>query len=425
MGKDRMSGKKDLIIFSNGPGEVSTWVLPIIDAFRKRNELAAQYRIVLIIHPDQFGSGTEHEVAGKFNGVSYVIRPREYMKLLITGLGKKKLSFKKQGLIFSLGGNLMHPVLFRKRIGGKHLLYAYTNNTGWEQHFEKIFVRNDYVRSKFVSRGVPENKVMITGDLVYSSLKDLKGKNEVRKELQLSNDERMVVFMPGSRMFEAKYMVPIFLKAINDITESVEHLKIFILKSPYISYEFVREALRFGGKIKEVESMPGELITGTRNGKYRIEFAGGKIVQILDKGLEYWGKGIDFAVTLPGTNTIELAYRNIPALVIAPLNKPELIPVEGTAGLLKWVPLIGKPILRMAVIRYIKKFPFASLPNLYTDEEIFPEIAGVIQTEDISRRVIQILGSGEEAEIKKRLNRFHFEHDPADLIVDTVWGSCG
>ncbi len=418
-----MSAEKDLIIFSNGPGEVSTWVLPIIDAFRKRTKLAVQYRIVLVIHPDQFGSGTEHEVARQFNGVSYVIRPREYMKLLITGLGRKKLSFKKQGLIFSLGGNLMHPVLFRKRIRGKHLLYAYTNNTGWEQHFEKIFVRNDYVKNKFASRGVPEHKVMITGDLVYSSLKDLKARNEVRRELCLPQDERMVVFMPGSRKFEVKYMVPIFLKAIDNITEAVEHLKVFILKSPYISYEFFREALRFGGKIREAESLPGELIKGARNGKYAVEFASGKIVEILDNGLEYWGKGIDFAVTLPGTNTIQLAYRNIPALVIAPLNKPELIPVEGTAGLLKWVPLIGKLILRTAVMRYIKKFPFASLPNLYTNEEIFPEIAGVIKTEDISQRVIQILRSGEEAEIKKRLHRFHLEHDPAELIVNAVWGS--
>jgi lipid-A-disaccharide synthase len=308
MGKQQMSGKKDLIIFSNGPGEVSTWVLPIIDAFRKRKGLAAQYRIVLIIHPDQFGSGTEHEVAGKFNGVSRVIRPREYMKLLITGLGKKNLSFKKQGVIFSLGGNLMHPVLFRKRIRGKHLLYAYTNNTGWERYFERIFVRNDYVRNKFVLRGVPENKVMVTGDLVYSSLKGLNNRDEIREELHLSLNERMVVFMPGSRKFEARYMVPIFLKVIDDITESVEHLKIFILKSPYISYEFIREALLSGGKIKEAESMSGEMKTDARNGRFCIEFADGKIVQILDKGLEYWGSGIDFAVTLPGTNTIQRCY---------------------------------------------------------------------------------------------------------------------
>jgi len=126
-----------------------------------------------------------------------------------------------------------------------------------------------------------------------------------------------------------------------------------------------------------------------------------------------------------GKNTIQLAYRSIPALVIAPLNKPELIPVEGTVGILKWMPIRGKPILRVALMRYIKRFPYASFPNLYTNEEIFPEIAGIIQKEDISRRIIEILQSGEEGEIRKRLDSFQFKWDPAEHIVSTVWGSGG
>jgi len=416
-----MNKEKDLIIFSNGPGEVSTWVLPVIDAVQKRSDLADHYRVILIIHPCQFGSGTEHRVAKHFPGIEYVIMPCEYVRILIFGM-KKKYDFNKEGLIFSLGGDLMHPVLFRRRIKGRHTLYAYTNNTGWEKHYEKIFVRNEYVKNKFLQRNVPARKIIMTGDLVYSSLKLLNKRHEVRKFAGLLKDERMIAFMPGSREFEVKYMVPVFLKVIDDLTRKVQGLKSFILKSPYISYDLFKKALSYGGKIKEAESIPGTLKQSSNGCGYSVEYSGGQTVRILDGGLDYWGNGIDFAVTLPGTNTIQLAYRKIPALVVAPMNKPEVIPVEGAIGLLKWVPWIGKFILKKAAVHYSKKFLFASLPNIYSNEEVLPELFGVIRTEDITEKVIDIFERGEEKEIKKRLSILEMKHDPAEILLKEVWG---
>ncbi len=414
--------KEDMIIFSNGPGEVSTWVLPVLEEVARRQDLVSRYRVILIIHPCQFASGAEHIVAKNYDGVEAVIKPSEYLKILFTGIGKRKYSFARDGIMFSLGGDLMHPVIFRRRIKGKHTLYAYTNNPGWEKYYEKIFVRSDYIKEKFLKHGCPKEKVIITGDLVFDSLRSFKSRSEIRKSLQLKHSERMIVFMPGSRDFEVKYMLPIFLKVIDDLTEKWDDVKPFILKSPFVSFRMMERALSLGGKIKEIESLPGVLGGFSDEMGPKIELSKGKYVQVLEGGLELWGEGIDFAVTLPGTNTVQLAYREIPSLVVAPMNKPEVIPIEGIFGLLKWVPFIGKPVLKRAVLRYIDKFPFAALPNIYENEEIVPELFGVIKTADITEMINEIIENRTDEKIRKRLLRFKPESDPVRIITEEVWG---
>lgn len=216
-------------------------------------------------------------------------------------------------------------------------------------------------------------------------------------------------------------MVPVFLRVIDELTDKLEEIRAFFLKSPYVSYEMFCEALELGGRIREAESIPGKLSKEPDEDFYHIRFGREKKVMVLEGGLEMWGRGVDFAVTLPGTNTIELAYRGIPALVIAPLNKPELIPVEGLLGLLKWFPWAGRGILRKAGYRYFSTFSYASLPNLYMNREIIPELSGVIKTSNITNRIYDILYNQVDEEIKKRLQCFTFTHDPAKLIVDEVW----
>jgi lipid-A-disaccharide synthase len=437
--------EEDLVIFTNGPGELSTWVSPLLERVNARPSLRGRYRVVVVIHPCQFGSGTEKLVAPTLPGVDLVVGPGAYLRLLLAGLGRRQYRFSRKGIIFSLGGDLMHPVLFRRRVKGRHLLYAYTNNPGWESRYRRIFVRSGQVQRRFIDRGVPPGKVVVTGDLVYSSLRTERGRGPARAGLGLGPEERMVAFLPGSRAFEVEHMVPVFLKVIDELTGRMRGIRPFFLKSPFATREMIERGLARGGRIGEIESLPGILRCGSAPGDGQaggdspgdraspgggappggdscwIEYAGGKRVGLLEGGLERWGAGIDLAVTLPGTNTVQLAYRKIPALVVAPLNRLELIPIEGPAGLLKWVPL-GRAVLRRAVARYAREFRYASLPNLYEGEEVFPELFGVIRTGDVVSRLLALLGSGEERDIRERLERFTFETDPADIIMREVWG---
>jgi hypothetical protein len=411
----------DLIVFSNGPGEISTWVEPVIDELRKNAEIARRYRTILIIHPCQFSAGTEHIVAHGIEGVEHVIRPAEYMKLLFTGIGKKRYGFRRNGIILSLGGDLMHPVLFKKRIRGKHRLYAYTNNPGWEKHYEKIFVRSEWVRNKSKRRAECRDRVIVTGDLVYSSLKPGGDRLSIRDTLGLAPHERMLAFLPGSRAFEVAHMLPLFLKVIDDTAKDFNEYKPFILKSPYMPYEYIAEALAGWRNVAGITGLSGELVEGTKSSR-AIQIRNGREVCILEGGLDQWAEGIDFAVTVPGTNTVQLAYKGVPALVVAPLNKPELIPIEGAAGLLKWIPF-GTRILRKAALKYFERFSFSALPNMYANREILPELFGIITTEDITKKLHQILADGEYMRIREELSFFTFHTSPSRRILEEIWGA--
>ncbi|UCB47047.1 MAG: hypothetical protein JSV25_06435 [Spirochaetota bacterium] len=417
-----MKKDKDLILFSNSPGEVSTWVAPVVERLVRYKKITGEHRIFLVIHPCQFASGNEPFVAESFPGIEHIVTPKEYMRYLIAGSWKRKYGLKERGIILSLGGSLKHPVLFKNRSHAPYPLFAYTNNPdlpGKENSYEKIFVRNDWVKDKYIKRGVSSSKLVIVGDLVKSTIKHENRRGAVRRELGVSGDQILMVFMPGSRDFEVHYMLPAFLWVIDQLTDRIHTIKPFILKSPYVSYEWIETALQKGGKIKE-----GTTLGGTHHqedGFHSIHFSKEKIVRILEGGLEVWGEGIDFAVTLPGSNTIQLAYRNIPLLTVMPLNKPDIIPFVGLLAVLKWIPLIGKPLIRKAALKYTGKFEFCSLPNIYQNEKIVPELFGVIETDDITDLLVDIIENGEIEKIKQRLSVFSVEEDPAEKIIRSIW----
>ena len=413
---------KDLVLFSNSPGEVATWVAPVVRRFA-RHEKARYFRTFLVIHPCQFASGNEPFVAENFQGVDIVVSPKQYLRCMLGGKWKKRFGLGEKGVILSLGGSLKHPVAFKKRAGVGYPLYAYTNNPdlpGREEKYERVFVRNEYVRDKYLARGVPDNRLMIVGDLVRSSISRNRSREDARKALGVGDRETVLAVMPGSRAFQVHYMLPAFLKAVDDLTDRVGGVRVIVLKSPFVTYSWIEEALAKGGRIKEGNTIGGTLL---RQGAATvIRIGGNKTIPVIEGGLEEWGEAIDLAVTLPGSNTMQLAYRRIPMLTVMPLNKPEIIPIVGPLAVLKYVPLLGKPLLKKAALSYTKRFRFAALPNIYRNEAIVPELFGVIQVEQITELLSDIIENDRINEIGDRLSVFEKGADPADAIVRYVWG---
>ena len=96
--------------------------------------------------------------------------------------------------------------------------------------------------------------------------------------------------------------------------------------------------------------------------------------------------------------------------------------VTGVLAVLKWIPLVGRPILKKAAIAYTRGFRFAALPNIYQNREIVPELFGVIKTDDITNLLVKIIEKDEMAEIGKRLEVFDSEEDPAEEIIRHILG---
>jgi hypothetical protein len=59
----------DLLILSNGPGEVATWVRPVVQCLREQFPDASTLRISLVLSPCPHATGQELAIARRFAGI--------------------------------------------------------------------------------------------------------------------------------------------------------------------------------------------------------------------------------------------------------------------------------------------------------------------------------------------------------------------
>ena len=77
-----------VVIISNGPGELSTWVRPIVDNLNKINDSSKindrlNFTINLVLVPCPNATGREYEVAKSWKKFALVTKARTFWKLLI------------------------------------------------------------------------------------------------------------------------------------------------------------------------------------------------------------------------------------------------------------------------------------------------------------------------------------------------------
>ena len=116
-----------VVIVSNGPGELSTWVRPVVDALNKINEslinndkLSFTLRLVLVPCPN--ATGNEFTLAKSWNKFELITKSNNFWKLLI-----KPFSFAnwpKKGIVIFLGGDQIWSILLAKRLGYINITYA-------------------------------------------------------------------------------------------------------------------------------------------------------------------------------------------------------------------------------------------------------------------------------------------------------------
>ena len=115
-------------------------------------------------------------------------------------------------------------------------------------------------------------------------------------------------------------------------------------------------------------------------------------------------RSADLAITIPGTNTLELGIAGVPAVVLLPLNRPEAIPLEGPGHWLSLIPIVGTPLKRAAVRLFVERMDYpVSLPNHFTGEDLMVEISGEISLAQVTERVAALLD--EPADLARRRDR--------------------
>ena len=101
----------------------------------------------------------------------------------------------------------------------------------------------------------------------------------------------------------------------------------------------------------------------------------------------------DLIVTIPGTNTAEVAVIGTPMISIFPMDSFNMIPLEGTLDLIGRIPVLGYYLKKKYVKMMFEKTRFFAIPNIKTGRSIVPELTGNIQAIDVADRINKLLNT--------------------------------
>ncbi len=346
----------------NGPGEISGWLYPLVKWIQEfKPSWAKSFSFNSIVVPCQFASGEEEKVLRSWNFFEEIIPSNKYWSLFKDRVKDENL------VLFHIGGDLYFNFVLSKR--WKSIPVAYVEKYFWiEKFYKRVYTLRD----------IKLRNSIFVGDLRFDFLpKDA------------FSDNNKIVLFPGSRSYALKFFIPFYLALVKELVKDFPKLNFTFFISPFVNERIVKNTL------KKLHPLIKEL---------PVNF------ETLDDMNKL--KGYLMAITLPGTTTLQLAYTKIPMIVILPLHKPDFIPLEGMANLLR-----GK--LREKLIGfYLRKNPYLALPN-QIHPGIVPEIVGKFQYKEVLNYIKEILYNRESL---KKIHKMMGEKFNKDYLTsELIW----
>ncbi len=379
------NGRVDVLVVSNGPGEVWGWALPVARALRRLAPAAVR----LALPPCQYATGREAEVARRSGLFDEVLEPGMCVRLSL-GLGRRKAD-----CVVHLGGDLWYAVRLSRRLRCPAVAYVERTRIASRHHaFAWIGTNTPALARRLVTLGVPEGKVEPVGELRADA---------VRVALDPApegnaGEDRLLLLLPGSRPSLVRDLAPLMVRIGELVRGGHPDVEVGMAASPFL---------------------PPGLLEGI------VRDRGVRIVSEDSERLRAYRRAA-LALTIPGTSSLELGFLHTPMVVWLPLYDPARLPVE---GILEWVgrvPLGGRALKAAVVRRYFRTPRLVALPNRMAGTRIVEEIVGSAPLEAVAHRVGELLDDGTRRAAMRESLRAHFPCVPgaaeriARRIVEVV-----
>ncbi|NJK44673.1 MAG: hypothetical protein HC933_10640 [Pleurocapsa sp. SU_196_0] len=371
----------EIILLVNGPGELYTWARPLVQALREAGGATPRdLRVVLGLLPCPFASGYERGIAETMP-VDDVVSVAENLEFIAGGRKPRAYQRSASGLVIGLGGDVSFPGRIGSRLG--YPAWRYSFEPYWNKGLEKLLVHDVRTLEKALKAGANAENI---GNLTADAL---------QLEQPVDKPEGLdVLIIPGSRSFQVKHLLPFFAGVAQDIAARVGNVRFHVPRSRLVTDEDWATGL--SGRL--VADMGGVALVGVRLvsplglESQTLETPAGVQIRVYDEEYRYGlMKLADVALTIPGTNTLELGIAGVPSIVCLPLQKMELIPIENPLRYLEVIPVIGKPLKRRLVEIFLNRFEHVSLPNIIADEAIQIELRGDLSTARIAVEAVRLL----------------------------------
>ncbi|MEB3197368.1 MAG: hypothetical protein VKP62_09210 [Candidatus Sericytochromatia bacterium] len=408
---------ENLVILTNGPGEVSGWVHPVVASWRARHPRA---RITVLLLPCPHASGREASVLAGWPEAPSVWLPAESLRFILVGRQPAGRALgDTSGIVLFLGGDQVFGVLAARRLGWP--LFVYTEKLAlWPSRSECYLVASSPLRDRLLQRGIPAQKIEVVGDLMrdaslLGSREHLVGEPEPPG---LATPE--LLLLPGSKPSKFRAALPLFLGAAEQVQRNLPGTRLRLVRAAYVNRAELAEAASDDRFIPFTGGVTAQYRSGT-DGEW-LDTAGGASVQIIPRqALANVPSGPRLALTLPGTNTADLAFAGIAMLVVLPLQRPDLIPLDGLLGQLGRLPLFGPFLTRDMAKRFLRRSPLVALPNRAAGRMVTPEWIGDIRSGPLAARLADMLADPDRLlEIGRDLQACSAPPGSADRLLEVI-----
>ena len=377
-----------VVIVSNGPGELATWVKPVVDCLIKQNNRCVNsniphYKLILTLVPCPNATGKEFTVANDWQLFDLIIPSKHFLKLLC-----KPSSFgnwPKNGVVVFLGGDQFWNILLAKRLGYFSITYAewIARWPRWNLH---IAAMNEEVRNKLPKKF--KKKCQVIGDLMADINNQISPISEI-------NNKSWIAILPGSKKAKLSVGIPFFLEVADNITENGSNINLMIPIAPtteiqdFLYFQSDKNPLSkyYSSRIKSITKLENSIF------EFVLETYKNTKIFILNQNSNHnILSQCDLALTTVGANTAELAALNLPMIVVLPTQHLNSMNAwDGILGIIGKNNLINRILTFLIKRFYLKNKKFLAWPNIKANKQITPERVGIISPKEISDEVIYLL----------------------------------
>ncbi|MDJ0615950.1 MAG: lipid-A-disaccharide synthase [Calothrix sp. MO_192.B10] len=406
----------DILILSNGPGEVTTWVRPVVKALRKGlGNDRSQVRISVVLSPCVNASGKEVDIAASYPEVDRVQGAEHFFPFLLRGTTADNWDWSSKGVVIFLGGDQFFPIIIGKRLGYRTVVYA-----EWEARWHNLIDRFAVMKPEVAAKVSPKyaHKFTVVGDLMAGAREE---QRDCQPEPQPHPTE-LIGLLPGSKSAKLTQGVPLGLAIAEYIHAQRPNTKFIIPVAPTLDLQTLVDFANphknplvhtFGSPSAELfNSQPPTLKTAT-----------GLTIELITTNPAYQILSqCSICLTTVGANTAELGSLGVPMIVLLPTQQLDAMRAwDGLPGLLANLPLVGSGFAKVINWLALKRKGLLAWPNIWAREEIVPELAGKLHPPEVGEMVLDYLQNPEKlVDIQNKLRSVRGEAGAAQKITNLV-----
>ncbi|NES75526.1 MULTISPECIES: lipid-A-disaccharide synthase [unclassified Okeania] len=408
--------KIDIVILSNGPGELVTWVRPVVQQLRQQANI--DMRISVILSPCPHATGKEAAIALSYAEIDRV-QPAEYFwRFLLWGKTAENWHWYPQGIVLFLGGDQFFTVAVGKRLGYRTVIYAEWDARWW-RWIDKFGVMKPEVAAEVPSKYA--DKFTVVGDLMA----------EVTSNIDLPTTEENIVeyigLLPGSKPTKLSLGVPLTLAIAQHLHKIRPQTRFIIPVAPTLELSTLASFAdsRKNPAVQKMGGVKAKLLippnSETENPK--LVTPTGLEVELITRTPAYdLLSQCRLCLTTVGANTAELGSLAIPMIVLLPTQQLDIMRAwDGLPGLLANLPGVGAAFAAGINWLVLRKGQLFAWPNIWAKQEIVPELVGKLTPETVAELVLDFLSHPEKlAEMRDRLRSVRGQPGAAQKLAEIV-----